>query len=270
MQRIRLGRISAVVAAVCAAGVLNNGDAVALMVANAVEPDYTVAPVAGQHHIDVEESGLISVLALESRMRLPNLRGARFQPMACTFDARAQQRACRSREQSDSISSAVSFRMRDGSGRMQSSFDAATTDSVTMQSAFSTIAHDKGGKPVTHVGRSTQHFAGVGGRSAARTLNGADSTFSIRQFPAGREARNEKVIVYSGVTMPNDASARFPTAGVVYTTWHHSFGSDSDRTNSWRNLIVWFDGTRNPEAYIDGKRYTIDLVTQLATPRPTD
>jgi hypothetical protein len=202
--------------------------------------------------------------------RLPNLRGARFQPLACAFDDRTQTRACRSRVAADSISSAVSFRMRDANGRLQTGFDAATTDSVTMQSAYTTSAHDSSGKPIMMVGRSTQHFSGVGQSSAARILNGADSTFSMRQHSAGREARNEKVIVYSGVTFSNDASARFPTAGVVYTTWHHSFGTTADRTTSWRSLIVWFDGTRNPEAYIDGRPFTIDLVTQLATPRPAD
>ncbi len=266
MQRIHLGRVGAAIGTACLLFGMSNGEAVARIVADAREPDATLQPMPGQVPIDVEASGLSAVLELDTKMTLPNVRAARFQPMQCSFDEVQHARACRSRHTNGDVQSAVSFRMRDAAGQVQRAFDAQTTDTVVVQTAYTTDVIDQGGHPVSYVGRGTQSFAGVSSASPARVLNGADTTFSSKRFGDSGVARQVKEIVYSGVTLPNTRDARFPTAGVVYTTWKDTFERPSDAKLSYRNLIVWFDGTRNPEAYIDGKRYSIDLVTSLATP----
>lgn len=269
MPQIRLGRISAVVAAVCLAGGLANGDAIALMVANAVEPELTVAVMEGQIRVDLEANGLLTVLGLESRLRLPNMREAKYQPLACSYDTPHARRACRSGGD-DSISSAVTFSMRDTAGRPQDLFNPAATDTVVIQSAYTLRGTDKTGHPVSSTGRSTHRFSHVSHARRVRMLNGADTSFRTKRFGNRFESKEAVVIVYSGVTVANRARTRFPTSGVVFVTRHYTYGDRTAPKQAFENLIVHFDGTRNPEAYISGKHYRLDLVTQIATPLTDD
>ena len=270
MAQIRLGRISAVVVAVCLAGGLANGDAIALMVANAVEPALTVDVTKGQLRVDLDDNGLLAVLGLESRLRVPNLREAKNQPLACSYDAPRARRACRSRDGDDSISSAVTFSMRDTAGRPQHTFDHAATDTVVIQSAYTVRGTDKAGHPVSSTGRSTHLFSDVSDARRVRTLNGADTSFRTKRFGNRFESKEAVVIVYSGVTVANSSRSRFPGSGVVFVTRHSTFGDRTAPKQAFSNLIVHFDGTRNPEAYISGKHYRLDLVTQIATPLTDD
>ncbi len=271
MGQIRLGRISAVVAAVCLAGGAANGDAVALMVASAMEPDMSVDVTKGQLRVDLEDNGLLTVLALEDRLRLPRLKGAQYQPLACTYDARLARRACRSSDGGDSVSSAVSFALRDTAGRVQDDFYAAVTDSVLIQEAYTSRGTDKAGHPVSATGRGTHLFSDVSAGKRARMLNGADTSFRTKRFGTRFESKEAKVIVYSGVTVANTGGARrYPSSGVVFVTRHLTYGDRTKPKQMFRNLIVHFDGTRNPEAYISGKHYRLDLLTQVATPLTDD
>lgn len=265
-HHIRLGRISAVVAAVCLAGGLANGDAIALMVASAVEPDVTADVTKGQVRVDLEENGLLEPLGLDNKLRMPRVRRARYQPLACFYDARLAKRACRSHPGDDSISSAMSFAMRDTAGRVQAAFDAAATDTVVIQEAYTLRGTDKAGHPISATGRGTLLFSDVSDAKRARTLNGADTSFRTKRFGSRFESKEAVVIVYSGVTIPHGADARYPGSGVVFVTRHLTYGDRTAPRQMFRNLIVHFDGTRNPEAYISGKHFRLDLVTQIATP----
>ncbi len=270
MPHIRFGRISAVVAAVCLAGGVANGDAIALMVASAVEPDMTVDVTKGQVRVDLVENGLNEVLGLESKLRLPRVRRARYQPLDCTYDANLARRACRSSRGDDSISSVMSFSLRDTAGRVQATFDDAATDTVLIREAYTLRGTDKSGHPVSATGRGTQLFSNVSDGKRARMLNGADTSFRTRRIGNRFETKEDMVIVYSGVTVSNGARARYPSAGVVFVTRHLIYGDRTKPKQLFRNLIVHFDGTRNPEAYISGKHYRLDLLTQIATPLTDD
>ncbi len=270
MAQIRLGRISAVVAAVCLAGGLANGDAIALMVANAAEPEMMADVTKGQLRVDLDDNGLLTVLGLESRLRLPNLREAQYQALACSYDTLRARRACHSREGDDGISSAITFSMRDTAGRPQAAFDTAATDTILIQSAYTVRGTDKAGHPVSSTGRSTHLFSNVSRAKRVRMLNGADTSFRTKRFGNRFESKEAVVIVYSGVSVANSNRSRFPSSGVVFVTRHRTFGDRTAPRQAFSNLIVHFDGTRNPEAYISGKHYRLDLVTHIATPLTDD
>jgi hypothetical protein len=268
MQQIRMGRIAGVLGAVVVAGLTANRDAVALMLSDVNAPDYTLHPVEGQTRIDTEASGLTAVLGTAEQLRFSGFRPSAQLPMSCEFDARKQASRCRSHEGNAQQSSAVSYRLRDASGNVQERFDPASTDTVLAQSAYTSAGADSSGRTVSRTQRSTRVFAGLSDPGGFRTLNGADTAYASKQFGTIGTARMTKVTTYSGVTMSNRPDAQFPAAGVVYTSWHDTFESRSNPRDRWRNLIVWFDGTRNPEAIMNGQRYTVDLVTEIATPLP--
>ena len=103
----------------------------------------------------------------------------------------------------------------------------------------------------------------------ALILNGADTSVKTFDWETGRHVRNEVVTTYSDVRFDRrDASHGWPTSGVAYMAME-SAAIDTAPHHNYFSTILYFDGTRTPEVYINGKRYTIDLTTGIATPKPT-
>lgn len=261
MQRIHLGRIAGAVAAITMLAGLARHDAVALMAAEAAQPDLTLHD--GQINIDLETSGISAILNAENgRASVPAFTSS------CAYDPRLQQRSCRSHSRSDSAVTATSLAMRSRTGVPQSDFDYATTDSVTIRTAVVNQWNDRRdhGRAISY--RSTQKFSGVSRESAARTLNGADTTFRSTKW-GNRFATNvEHVVMYSDITTTNDNTDPYPVSGVLTSSSAHEFGVVTAPTHAFFNLLVYFDGTRTPEVYMNGHRFTLDLETGIATPKP--
>lgn len=261
MQRIHLGRIAGAVAAITMLAGLARHDAVALMAAEATRPDLTLHD--GQMNVDLEISGISAILNSETGLAsIPAFTSS------CAFDQRSQQRSCRSHSRSDSAVTATSLALRSRTGVPQTDFDYATTDSVTIRTAVVNQWNDRRNHGKTISYRSTQKLSGVSRASAERTLNGADTTFRSTKW-GNRFATNvEYVVTYSDISSANSSADPYPVSGVLTASSAHEFGAVAAPKRAFFNLLVYFDGTRTPEIYMNGKRYTLDLETGIATPKP--
>ena len=265
MRRINLGRISAAVAALTLAGGVANRDAIAAMVA---EPDprfYELKP--GEIKLDLNLIGAFAVI------RFPTESGSEesIQYRACSFSAPTQQRLCMARAQGDT-SRIIALAMRDRTGATQAVFDSMTTDTVIVrQGRYVDGARGTTGDSASRTYRSTRRYTGVSLASAFRVLDGADSSFASYSYPGrGRYVSNARTVTYSNVTIRNTVRGElsFPTNGVIHATGVSQVSGVESVTRHGLNVITLFDGTRTPEAYIGGQRFTLDLVTGIATPKP--
>jgi hypothetical protein len=110
-------------------------------------------------------------------------------------------------------------------------------------------------------------FTRAAGDGRAMILNGADTSAKTFDWETGRHVRNEIVTTYSDVRFERrDSTANWPTSGVAYSQMQ-SVSNDSLQRTAFFGTIVYFDGTRTPEAYIDSRRYTLDLASGIATPK---
>lgn len=263
MQRIRLGRIAGTVAAITLFAGLSNRDALALMAAEVTTPSYALKP--GEVHVDLESVGIATILRAENgRTSI-----AAF-TTGCSYDRRLQQRSCRSHSRSDSAVTATSLALRSLTGLPQAEFDDASTDTATVRTAVVNQWTDRGnhGKSISF--RSTQRVAGLSSASAARTMDGADTTFRSTKWGNRFATHVEQIITFSNIVVPNSSTEQYPLSGVLYTSSAHTYGAVTAPRHLHSNLLVYFDGTRTPEAYMSGRRYTLNLETGIATPKPID
>ena len=265
MQRIRLGRISAAVAALCLCGAIQRADDIYAMV-NSVDTDGVVVP--GEVRVSIEEFGPIAGLILP----FSGGQTAKLGPRKCSTDLRLQRRVCTSRRPSDSTFSASATTHRSHDGALQLTFDAMTTDTIVSQMAMVRRGTDRNGHATDLTLRSTLRWDGVAYASATMTLNGADTTYSAVHRGLGLN-RFTGVVTYSDVRLvrhPSNVVGDYPTSGIVYATATNEWVTPTSTRPSHSNVIVYFDGSRTPEAYIDGKAFRLDLQTGLARPVKTD
>ena len=101
------------------------------------------------------------------------------------------------------------------------------------------------------------------------TLNGADTTYSAVQRGSGVH-RLTRVVNYSDVRLvrhPSVLSRDYPTSGIMYARVTYEQVTSPHTRPSYSSMIVYFDGTRRPDAHLDGKAFRLDLQTGLATPK---
>lgn len=267
MRRINLGRISAAVAAIVLACGVVNREAIAAMVATPDPRLYELKP--GEIRLDLELIGVLAVLRFPTESGSPEDLSYR----DCEFDSATAQRVCTARASGDT-SRVIALTLRDRSGAAQVAFDSVTTDTVIVrQGRYADGAKGTQGDSASRTYRSTRRYTGVSARSDYRVLDGADSVFASHSYPSrGRYVRNSRTVTYSNVTLPNSrrGAVVYPTKGVVQATSVSQVSGVESVTRQGLNVITLFDGTRTPEAYIGGQRFTLDLATGIATPKPID
>jgi hypothetical protein len=256
MSRIHLGRISAVVAGVVLVGGLANHEVLAAM----ANPDnIRFVGGASEGQVNLDEIGAFAVLELPDRF--PNAGAIQRTPVSCSFEPRIEQRNCRSRSTSADTTAAVSIKYLDATGKILTSFDRARTKTMDVRTAYTVSNPLKFAAQRTRTYKSHRLFSGVESASTTRFLTGADTTFTVLQWPDGRVLRNESIRVYDRVTVP--ATGGYPTSGTVSTMYtvrlNRAAKQDADLMGS--KVTLYFDGTRTPEADIDGARVTVDLQT---------
>ena len=263
MQLIRLGRISAVVTALTLIGALHHSDAIAAMVS---ETDDEVGFDAGQTRVDLRRIGVLAIL------QIPYVNGRSapaFGPMTCGFDARAQQELCLSRRPTDSTFAFKAVVMRSADGHPQSAFDQRSTDAVIERSAFVRAFTDQGGHPTQQTFRSNRQYRGMSRETGTVTLRGADTTYGAVRRGTGTN-RMESIVYYGDVQLPHGVSSGsepgYPMAGVIFATGHHEWVTSKSTRPFNSTIVVYFDGTSTPDAYLDGRRHHLDLRTGVATP----
>jgi hypothetical protein len=269
MQRIRWVRISAMVAAICLIGAIQYSDEVAVLAAGLPDPNDTVVP--GQTQVS-QVPGVIEVLSIPFAGK-DSRNMATLGPLKCNYDERISTRVCASRRPTDSSFAVLTSEVRSADGAVQRYFNAATSDTVIEHIAKVKSFVDKDGHPTSLSVRSFGRYAGYSSSKNSVVMNGTDTIYKTVQRGQGLN-RLHQVVEYSNVTLPVfDARAArvprhpYPMTGVVYTTQRHDWISpNATRKPMFTNAIVYFDGTRTPEAYLDGKRYKLDLHTGLATP----
>ena len=263
MQRLNWKRMAAVVGAVCAVGGAANGDALAAIVTGTDVEDVGLAP--DQIRISLDKIGVYSVMqTLDGSAEYNDI------PQRCTFDRHTRQRVCSNRGRTTDVNAATAWALRSRTGTTQAVFDPATTDTVIVRTAVvsgrGSIAQGRADS-LTLLG--TRRYAGVSDASRERMLDGADTTYRTFAYSSGRVVRNATYITYSNVTIarPVRGTAQYPTSGVVHAVSESMANADSAKVLHGLNIIVYFDGTRTPEAYIHGTRYTLDLASGIATPK---
>ncbi len=274
MQRVRMGRVAGAVAAVCLVGGVANGDALAAIVDRSLQDAMSSeVSLANQQELRGDQIrvnlGLIGVFAV---LELPYSGGSLPpQPHACRYDASAETKKCQlaaSYASTRNAAGAMSIDWRSRTGAAQSQFDRATTDTAIVRSALVTTKGDSAASRVdTRAYRSTRQFSGTSSASEARILNGADTTFKTYDWhDRNRTVRQEHVVIYSNVTLPNNRSRQpFPTNGIVFYEFSGITTGDAPNAPLHFNYIVNFDGTRYPDLRLNGKSYTLDLITGIAT-----
>ncbi len=257
MKRVHLGRIAGSVAAAAVVLGLANLDAVSLMAAEATQTDMTLHD--GQVQIDLERIGAFAA------MRVPDVSAGSRITQLCAFDVSRGQRSCRAHSADTRLTgTSIALRSRDGAAQLH--FDSTTTDTVTVRNAVLNQWADKANHQFDINLRSTLQFSGVSHASNARVLNGADTSFRTKRWGNRFATRVERTTTYSNVTIPNHAESAYPSAGVIYSSSHHTFGAIEAPRESYYSLIVYFDGTRTPLTLLDGKLFSLDLETGIATP----
>ncbi|HYW51925.1 MAG TPA: hypothetical protein VE861_15020 [Gemmatimonadaceae bacterium] len=262
MQRIRLGRISAVVTALTLIGALHHSEAIAAMVA--ADED---GPFATSHvRVDLREIGVLAML------QVPYMHdGAAplFGPLRCSHDARTLQNVCASKQPSDSSFSVRSITTLDRFGKVQPAFDRNTSTALIEHSAVVKSYTDARGHPIEMSFRSTRHFRGLDQPSENVVLRGADTSYNtVRRGTTTN--RRQLIVHYSDVTLPRSIATSptlgYPTSGVIYALGHHEWVTTKWTRPFKSNIVVYFDGSRTPDAYLDGRRHHLDLRTGIATP----
>ncbi len=262
MQRIRFGRVSAAVAALCLAGAIQHADDIYAM-ANAVDNDGT--ELQGGILVMMEDfRGITGEKLPFPAGTLPDLG-----KLKCATDVRLQRRVCASRQPSDSVFAAIATTHRSTTGVTQLAIDWGTTDTIVTRAAMVRRNSDRRGHASDFTWRSTQRWDGISWGSATMTLNGADTVFSV----AG-DHRTIDVAVYSNVQLarhPGFSTRNYPTSGVIHmTSTDEQVTSTATRPTHSSSIIVYFDGTSKPDAWLDGKRYYLNLDTGRATPYRAD
>jgi hypothetical protein len=261
MQRVRLGRISGVVTAVCLIGAVQFSEELYAMTEQIPDPESTVVP------------GLTTMRASDlgapTRLDIP-FAGGQWQflgPLRCAFDARIQRENCVSKKPTDTTFAALTVEYRAHNGELQQHFDSATTASTRERRAFvSSGVSALGHETDVNVRSTIQTLFSESAESIV--LSGADTTFKT-VLRANGVNRLRQVVKYSGVVLPrnpSDVSRAYPLSGVLYAVKLHDWVGTSATRKMHTTAIVYFDGTRTPEAYLDGKRHKLDLRTGLATP----
>jgi hypothetical protein len=264
MQRLNWKRMAVAVGAVCVVGGVANGDALAAMVEQHNAPRFELQP--GEIQLNLDYIGANAVL------RFPTEYGSAESILYQQCDASAPrgQRVCTAPILKQR-SKVIGLTMRTNAGVAQSGFDSLTTDTVDVRQAFVLDrARGTAGDSVATMFRSSRHYAGVSNNAANRVLDGVDSSYKAFGFAkTGRHITHEHIIAYSNVTVPASTrgEAAFPTNGVIYSYGSSQLSGDTIAKRFWFNVIVHFDGTSTPEAYIDGKLYTLDLTSGIATPK---
>jgi hypothetical protein len=267
MPRVRWSRFTGVVGAAALIGALQYSDEIATLIAGGPEPEDTVVP--GQMQV-AAIPGVLEQLAIPFAGKLGGLM-PEMGPLNCAYDVRRSAEVCASRRPTDSTFAVTSSQVRSTTGRIEADFNRLTSDTVVTTIAHVHSATDNNGHPTTVSTRSVQRFAGYASMSGAVMLNGVDTIYKSVQRGTGIN-RLSQVVHYSNVTLPvYDAGSRhlkirYPMSGVVFTTREHQWATSQSTRPLYSTAIVYFDGTRRPHAYLDGKRYTIDLQTGLATP----
>ena len=264
MQRLNWKRMAVAVGAVCVVGGVANGDALAAMVEQHNAPRTELQPGEIQLSLDY-----IGTTALG---RFPTESGSAESILyeQCDVNAPRGQRVCtapilRAR------SKVIGLTMHTNTGAAQTGFDSLTTDTVDVRQALVLDrARGTAGDSVATVFRSLRHYAGVSSMSPTRVVDGIDSSYKAFEFAkTGRRVTHEHITAYSNVTIPGSARGEtmFPTNGVIYSYGSSQISGDTIAKRYWFYVIVHFDGTRTPEAYIDNKLYSLDLTTGIATPK---
>jgi hypothetical protein len=269
MQRMNLRRIGGAVAAVVAGMALASADAIDALARDVSRPALDRAPGVNQLKVDVMGNGLAAIIGGHRNAWLPVVATAPFAPQQavhCAFEQAIGQRVCQSRNASDSVTLSRAITYRTYAGATQELFDAMLTDTVTLHTAFVNSGVDAAARPLTSALRSTQHFTGTSRASAVRTLNGADTVFTTRHWSASARLETRKVVTYSNVTMSNDRFTLYPSDGVVYVSTVSTSHNTRGTSDHYTSMIVHFDGTATPEAYINGVRYRLELESGIATP----
>ncbi len=266
MRRMHLGQMCAAIAALCLAGVIQHADEVAAMAAGLPEPEETVVP--GQVRVDLRHLGVMS------RFSIPYVAGGVSEPgfMNCAYDTRLRRRVCVSKRGNDSTFGVMMLEHHAKDGSTQPDFDAATTQRAVERTAYVRRFADKGGHPVDLSVRRRLEWSFIGLASQAAFLSGVDTTFSIVHRSRGFN-RFAQVVSYRDVAFPRhsyDLASAYPTSGVVSATALNEWVASGTTRPFHSSISVYFDGTRTPEAYLDGKPYRLDLVTGLATPEKAD
>jgi hypothetical protein len=257
MKRLHLGRIAGAVAAAALVLGVANIDAVSLMAAEVTQPDMTLHD--GQVQIDLERIGAFSAI------RVPDIGVSSRITGRCAFDVTRGQRNCRSSSADNRLSAmSVAIRSRDGAAQLH--FDSTTTDTVTVRTAVLNHWNDKSNHAFDINLRSTQHFSGLSRASQVRMLNGADTSFRTKRWSNRFATHVERTTIYSSVTIPNNDQSAYPTGGVIYSSSHNIYGALSAPRDAYYSVIVYFDGSRTPLVLVDGKQFTLDLETGIATP----
>lgn len=262
MPRIRFGRISAAVAALCLTGAIQHAEDISATV-YAVDTDGAAVP--GEVRVTLDDFPVIA------GTRLP-FAGGQFTelgPIRCAADARRQRRVCTSREPTENSYSAGMTMHRSSNGASQLDFDGLTTDTVFSRMAMVRRGTDRAGHATDLALRSTQRWDGVAPASARMTVNGADTTYSAVQYASGVN-RHMRVVTYSDVRLtrhPSSIARDFPSGGIMVATTTDEWVTPSSTRPSFSRMIVYFDGTRRPDAYLDGKAFRLDLQTGQAIPK---
>jgi hypothetical protein len=252
-----LGRISAAVAALCLAGAIQHAEDIYAM-ANPVDLDGT------------ELQGGIQVLLEDFRgitgEKLPFAAGTLpdLGKLKCATDTRLQRRLCASRQPSDSMFAAIATTHRSTNGVTQLALDWTTTDTIVTRAALVRHNTDRRGHSSDFTWRSTQRWDGISWGSASMTLNGADTVFST-----SGDSRSIGIAVYSDVRLarhPGFSSRNYPTSGIIHMTTTDEQVTSKGTRPSHSSIIVYFDGTSKPDAWLDGKRFHLNLDTGRATP----
>ncbi len=266
MRRMHLGQMSAAIVALCLAGVIQHADEVAAMAAGLPEPEETVVP--GQVRVDLRHLGVMS------RFRIPYVSDGASYPgfMNCAFDSRLRRRVCVSKRGNDSTFGVTMLEHHAKDGTTQRDYDAATTEKAVERTAFVRRFADQSGHTVDLSVRRRLEWAFIGLAADAALLSGVDTTFTIVHRSRGFN-RFAQVVSYRDVAFPKhryDLATAYPTSGVVTATALNEWVASGTTRPFHSSLSVYFDGSRTPEAYLDGKPYRLDLVTGLATPEKAE
>lgn len=264
MQRLNWKRMAVAVGAVCVVGGVANGDALAAMVEQQNAPRFELQP--GEIQLNLDFIGAYAVL------RFPTESGSAesIHYRRCDANAPRGQRVCTA-PVLGARSKVIGLTMRTNTGLVQPGFDSLTTDTVDVRQAFVLDrARGTAGDSVATTFRSSRRYSGVSYNSPNRVVDGVDSSYKAFEFAkTGRHITHEHIIAYSNVTVPASAPGEsiFPTNGVIYSYGSSQLSGDTTAKRFWFNVIIHFDGTSTPEAYIDGKLYTLDLTSGIATPK---
>ncbi len=249
------------VTAVCLIGAVQFSEQLYAMTEQLPDPESTVVP--GLTNLRSSDVGA------PTRLDIP-FAGGQWQPLGplnCAFDPHLQSENCVSKRPTDTTFAALTAEYRAQNGAVQQHFDSDSTVSTREHRAFVSSGMSAPGHDTNVNMRSTLHTS-YGESAETVVLSGADTTFKTVRRANGLN-RLRQVVQYSNIVLPrhpSDLARAYPLSGVLYAVKLHDWVGASTTRKMHTTAIVYFDGTRTPEAYLDGKRHTLDLRTGLATP----